>query len=286
MLSRDDFEEIRTVYTIGTPEKLPQVTTAWVGSGDDAHLVLAIQTWSDEEDRRHRRIARTHYFCVPYARITQPPHPVSYEDLYHVLGMCSLTTDRQLVVPVPTLDSGAVAARIDGTAMTTAALLMTGQHVCVVDGEAVPTIERLRFLDTVAALLPYGMRARLTASTWASSTADHKIRLAFTQHVPARTYPVAWGQLAEIPRHEEDAYRYLTLLGRHAPDAKLVDWLAARTEPLTFGKNGRSRVLDLLRGSTPRPYRHSCPRPHSRPHSRPLKCPLRCPPPRRRWKGC
>ncbi|GAA4188400.1 hypothetical protein GCM10022252_23600 [Streptosporangium oxazolinicum] len=248
LLSRDDFEEIRTVYTIGTSETLPQVVAAWVGSGDDAHLVLAIQTWSDEEDRRHRKIARTHYFCVPYARITQSPCPVSYEDLYHVLKGCPLPMDGQFAVHVPTLDSGAVAARVNGTVMSTAALLMTGQHVCVLGGEAVPMEERLRFLDTVAALLPYGMRARLTVSTWASSTAEHKIRLAFTQHVPARTYPITWGQLAEIPAHEEDAYRYLALLARHDPDAKLVDWLAARTEPLTFGRNGRSRALDLLRG--------------------------------------
>ncbi|WP_329085004.1 hypothetical protein [Streptosporangium sp. NBC_01469] len=251
LLSRDDFEEIRTVYTIGTPETLPQVMIAWVGSGDDAHLVLAIQTWSDEEDRRHRKIARTRYFCVPYARIAQSPRPVSYEDLYHALKGCPLPMDGQLVVHVPMLDSGAVAAKVNGMAMNTAALLMTGQHVCVLGGEAVPMVERLRFLDTVAALLPYGMRARLAVSTWASSTAEHKIRLAFTQHVPARTYPITWGQPAEIPAHEEDAYRYLALLGRHDPDAKLVDWLAARTEPLTFGRNGKSRALDLLRGFNP-----------------------------------
>ncbi|MFF5110265.1 hypothetical protein [Streptosporangium sp. NPDC000509] len=253
LLSRDDFEDIRTVYTIGTPEELPQVVIAWVGSGDDAHLVLAIQSWSDEEDRRHRRIARTHYFCLPYAHIAQPAFPVSYEDLHQALGGVLLPTDRQLVVSVPELDSGAVAARIDRTAIYAAALLMTGQHVCVVGGEAVPMIERLRFLDTVAALLPYGMRARLTASTWASSTADHKIRLAFTQHVPAGTYPVVWGRPAEIPDREEDAYRYLTLLARHDPDADLVGWLASRTEPLTFGKNGRARALDLLRGFRPSP---------------------------------
>ncbi|MEU8206006.1 hypothetical protein [Streptosporangium sp. NPDC049046] len=253
LLSRDDFEDIRTVYTIGTPEELPQVVIAWVGSGDDAHLVLAIQSWSDEEDRRHRRIARTHYFCLPYAHIAQPAFPVSYEDLHQALGGVLLPTERQLVVSVPELDSGAVAARIDRTAIYAAALLMTGQHVCVVGGEAVPMIERLRFLDTVAALLPYGMRARLTASTWASSTADHKIRLAFTQHVPAGTYPVVWGRPAEIPDREEDAYRYLTLLARHDPDADLVGWLASRTEPLTFGKNGRARALDLLRGFRPSP---------------------------------
>ncbi|GAA3422716.1 hypothetical protein [Streptosporangium vulgare] len=251
LLSYDDFEEIRTVYTIGTPETLPQVMIAWVGSGDDAHLVLAIQRWSDEEDRQHRRIARTNYFCVPYSHIARSPRPVSYEDLYHVLKECPLPMEGQLVVSVPTLDSGALAARVDGSAMTTAALLMTGQQVCVVEGEAVPMIERLRFLDMVAALLPYGMRARLAVSTWASSTADHKIRLAFTQHVPARTYPVVWGHLAHIPDVEEDAYHYLALLGRHDPDAKLIDWLAARTEPLTFGRNGRGRALDLLRGFAP-----------------------------------
>ncbi|MGJ6964286.1 hypothetical protein ACSDR0_20470 [Streptosporangium sp. G11] len=274
LLSRYDFEEIRTVYTIGTPEELPQIMIAWVGSGDDAHLVLAIQNWSDEEDRRRRRIARTHYFCVPYARVTQPPLPVSYEDLHQALAVCPLPTDRQLVVSVPTLDSDAVAARIDGTVMCTAALLMTGQHVCVVGGEAVSTVERLRFIDTVAALLPYGMRARLTASTWASSTADHKIRLAFSQHVPARTYPIAWGQLAEIPPHEEDARGYLTLLARHALDADLVAWLASRTEPLTFGKNGRSRALDLLRGFKPSPVLALMPAPAQAPARAPAREPV------------
>jgi hypothetical protein len=191
--------------------------------------------------------------------------------------VCPLSTDKQLVVSVPTLDFDAVAARIDGTVMRTAALLMTGRHVCVVGGEAVPTIERLRFIDTVAALLPYGMRARLTASTWASSTADHKIRLAFTQHVPARTYPVVWGQPAEIPLHEEDARNYLTLLARHALDAGLVAWLASRTEPLTFGKNGRSRALDLLRGFKPSPVLALMPPPAQPPAQAPAHVPAREP---------
>ncbi|WP_440072375.1 hypothetical protein [Streptosporangium sp. OZ121] len=271
LLSRDDFEDIRTVYTIGTPEELPQVMIAWVGKGDDARLVLAIQSWSDEEDRRHRRIARTRYFCVPYAHITQPAFPVSYEDLYQALGAFPVPTERQLVVSVPAFDSGVVAARIDGTALCTAALLMTGQPVCVVGGEAVPMIERLRFLDTVAALLPYGMRARLTASTWASSTADHKIRLAFTQHVPVGTYPVAWGQPVEIPDQEEDAYRYLTLLARQDLNAGLLDWLASRTEPLTFGKNGRARALDLLRGFDPSPVLALMPPPSPSPAQDPVE---------------
>ncbi|MER5645845.1 hypothetical protein [Streptosporangium sp. NPDC002524] len=252
-LSRDDFEEIRTVYATGTPENLPQVTIAWVGADENTRLVLAIQDWSDEKDRRHRSIARTRYFCVPYARLARPPSPVSYEELHRALAVFPLPTERQVVVSVPTLDSGVVAARIGAMVTTTAALLMTGRHVCVVGGEAVSVTNRLRFLDTVAALLPYGMRARLTASTWASSTAEHKIRLSFTQHVPHGTYPVTWGQLAEIPGHEQDAHDYLDLLLRHSLDARLIGWLATRTEPLTFGKNGRARALDMLRRFDPSP---------------------------------
>ncbi len=244
-LDHNAFEDIRTRYAIGTPAELPQVTIAWVGAEENARLILAIQDWSGEEDRRRRGIARTAYFCVPYDQVARSP--VSYEALYRAFSGCRLPAAGPLVVPVPRLDPGALAAAVQETVMGVAALLMTDQHVCVVEGGAVPTSTRLRFLDTVAALLPYGMRTRLTASTWASSTAEHKIKLSFTEHVPPGAYAVAWGRAAEIPAHEDAAHAYLGLLRHHRPDAALVDWLATRTEQLSFNENGRSRALDLLR---------------------------------------
>ncbi len=185
------FQEIRSRYVTGISPQLPQVTIARAKTGQDEqvvrYVVLAIQNWSEHRDGTNRRIAHTRWFYVPYEQLIE--HPVTYEALYGAFAALPTELDPAAppTVDVPALDPLTLSP--GGDALSTAALLMTGRPVCVVGAERVEMLERLRFLDTVAALLPYGMRANLTATTWISSTAEHRIRLSFARHAPEEPTP-------------------------------------------------------------------------------------------------
>jgi TIR domain len=62
-----------------------------------------------------------------------------------------------------------------------AALLLEGQHVALAHSRELPLDERLAVLDAVFALLPYGFRAAISASTHVDSTIQHQITLVFAE---------------------------------------------------------------------------------------------------------
>ncbi len=249
-LGPEVFEEIRSRYATGVSADLPQVTIAVAATKEreqvSRHIVLAIQEWSGHRDVTNRKIAYTRWFYVPYEELAA--HRVSYEALYLALAGLPATPSPPLAVPVPEFDPTALDPGPD--ARCAAALLLTGRPVCVVGADGVPVIERLRFLDTVAALLPYGMRARLTAATWTSSTARHRIRLSFARHAPEDAYEVRWGYGTEITRQDGTAKVCLDLLTRS--EVRLADMLrglAGLTDPLSFGPADRPVAVRLLEHS-------------------------------------
>ncbi|WP_433419308.1 hypothetical protein ACQP1V_05185 [Microtetraspora malaysiensis] len=254
-LGPEVFEEIRSRYATGLSADLPQVTIAVAATRErervSRHIVLAIQDWSGHRDATNRKIVYTRWFYIPYHELAA--HPVSYEALYHALAGLPVTPSPPLAVQVPEFDptTGFGEEGVPGPdALSAAALLLTGRPVCVVGADSVPMIERLRFLDAVAALLPYGMRARLTAATWTSSTARHKIRLSFARHAPEDAYEVRWRHGAEITRRDSPANVCLDLLTRS--DVRLADLLrglARETEPLSFGPADRPMAVRLLEHS-------------------------------------
>ncbi|MGW3362335.1 hypothetical protein ACWDOR_05280 [Streptosporangium canum] len=246
-LGPEVFEEIRSRHATGLSADLPQVTIAVAATREreqvSRHIVLAVQEWSGHRDATNRKIVYTRWFYVPYQKLAV--HRVSYEALYRALAGLPVTPSRPLVVSVPESDPTALAPGPD--ARCAAALLLTGRPVCVVGADRVPMIERLRFLDTVAALLPYGMRTRLTAATWTSSTARHKIRLSFARHAPENAYEVRWGHGTEITWRDGQANVCLGLLTR--PDVRLADMLrglAGLTDPLSFGSEDLPDAARLL----------------------------------------
>ncbi|WP_248960069.1 hypothetical protein [Sphaerisporangium perillae] len=246
--SHDDFREIMIKWAPGTLADLPQVTISWVnGRGDVAHVGLAIQSWSGQLDGLGRPIAVTTYYCVPYAQIAGGP--VSYEGLYRAFSECALPVDAPLTLNIPVLEPRDIAGRVDETAMGAAALLLADEPVCVVGGEFLPLPDRLRYLDTVAALLPYGLRTRLTASTWTDSSTKHRIKLSFAKHPLEGARSVTWGTPESDSHRWTDITRhYFDLLTRRSP-GELVRRLARQTEPVSF-KEAPKRALALLDDST------------------------------------
>ncbi len=233
--SAREFAAVFDRFHAGTPSVLPQVTIAWAGKGQEARVVLVIHEESDRPDSVGRVGVDARMFAVRYADLARGP--VSYGDLYEAFfGLILPYGGGPIEVELPVLDPGPVADRLTEEAMSTAALLLAGRAVCVLGGDDLPLRLRLRYLDDVAALLPYGMRARLSAATWTSSTARHRIRLSFGQAEQDAAWNVIWERLALIPYEAETARKYLELLASYERRGALVATLAAATEPLDFSQ--------------------------------------------------
>ncbi|GAA4188396.1 hypothetical protein GCM10022252_23590 [Streptosporangium oxazolinicum] len=254
-IGRSGFSALVDRYARVTPRKLPQVTIARAGADEGAHLFLAVQKWSDAFDGLGRGIAVTHCFCVPYAQAVYGP--VSYEGLYRALDGQAVPSDGgPLVVSPPALDADAVAEAVGRTELGAAALLLTGQRVCVVEGDGASLLDRLRFLDTVAALLPYGFRTKLIASTWAPPAAGHRSRLFFAEHPSENAFNIVWRQEVSVPESHDVAHRYHKMLTSRQENglAELIARFSRETEQRKFSAETLAAVLsDAESGAKPFP---------------------------------
>lgn len=217
--SKSDFGKILTRFSAGTPAarsagpgSLPWVTLSWVGVDDGLQLGIAIEIATEKVDGVGRPITQTSYFCVPYNDLAKAR--VSYLSLYEAVRDLSLPTEGGSMIPLtlPPLDSREAADAVEefgeNTVITTAALLLRGP-VSIVQAEGSALAERLRFLDAVAALLPYGFRAKFSAATWSDSSARHRIRLAFATRPREDAAAVSWREPGIVPADQNVADKYL-----------------------------------------------------------------------------
>ena len=242
------------------------MTISRVGKDSHVYLGISIVIPSDAVDSAGRRASSTSYFCVSYGDLGEP---ISYTGLYEEL--------RQYIPPhqglglirlsVPRLDPGALAAEItDGfgeeVVRATAAMLLSGP-VSVLGAENTTLLERLLFLDAVAALLPYGYRAGgYTASTWSDSGTRHPIRLAFASRPRQNAGVIRWKSGPTTPI-EGAGREYLELLrqvceqrgdGEQLP--RLIGRLARDTSTVRLRRaRARLRRPERLRAALGRPQR-------------------------------
>jgi hypothetical protein len=213
LFSHDEFASIISHFSPGTPPtrrssedeslshhrnvgELPWIVLNWAGRDDELHLGLAIQRATTEVDGVGRQIAETSYFFVSYAALAE--HSVSYADLYEVVKDVPLPREDGAPITldqVPVLDCDEMARRIasigEGSVSLVAHRLLNGPvTITKADGSSVD--ERLRFLDAVAAMLPYGYRTRLAASTWSDSGVRHRMRLSFAERRNAGAEVYQW----------------------------------------------------------------------------------------------
>lgn len=205
-LNDDDFREIFTRYATGVKEDLPQYTAYWIPADGTkrrpAYLAVGIHELADQDParsggrRRHvegRIVEYIRLFCVKYDDVAESE--ASYTGLVNAVRDIQLLPGQsdpiQLRLPVPR-DPPATG----GPAEQAAWLLLTQRPVCVLDADHVPADQRLAFIDEVLEALPFGLRATLSASTWASPTArDLKLRLFFSsarRDSRSRTCHVSW----------------------------------------------------------------------------------------------
>ncbi|QFG24584.1 hypothetical protein [Actinomadura sp. WMMB 499] len=260
-LSSADFTQIMQHHSTGTHSHLPQVTLNWARdrAKNEQYIGLAVQRWAQDRDHTGRKIAITRYCALPYSQL---PDAVSYETVFHALTDWEPPPDdAPAAMELPVLSPEALASRVDEYALGVAGLLFALDPVHIVPSGRVPTyLERLQFLDVVAALLPYGLRTRLSAATWVSSTSQNRIRLAFTAHAGEDAQGVRWGVTPSFAgRWESIAHAYADLLGDVASTedraAELIRGLAAQREPMGFTPSDARRSLELLRAQVRGPRR-------------------------------
>jgi hypothetical protein len=262
-LNRDNFSEAIGRFSLGTPDTLPQVTVSYVASGEgDNYIALAIHKFAGDDgevrpDETVRRLVSTSYFCVPYLSLANAA--LGYLPLYQALHSIKLPPQagRPLQVGLTAADPATPTAAVSALAKQVAALLTTGSPVCVLGASSTSVTERLRFIDAVMALLPYGSHTRMTAATWVRPThRDHRFRLCFSDasrdHDPP-DHMVWWGspeQTALTPEHGS-AYEYQRFLDDEARQsgASLIN----QTLPHGFKRDELRAMLVDLGVTAPRP---------------------------------
>jgi hypothetical protein len=259
----DDFREIINRYATGVKGELPQYTVCWIPSEQDhpAYLAVAIHELADLDPRRSggrsrtaggREIEYVRLFCVSYAEMAE--RGVSYTQLIDSVRECQLLPGDTAPLTVALLETAPypVASSFRRITEDVVALLLTTRPVCVLGAERATAEERLVFIELVMSLLPYGLRSRLSASTWASSTAqDLKLRLFFAnarRDDGSDTSYVTWGVPAHLDlpvRQYDDSVRlyldWLRQVGSRAAPA-----LAEATQPLRFSAADIRRMVAVL----------------------------------------
>ncbi|MCX4750121.1 hypothetical protein OG455_32180 [Kitasatospora sp. NBC_01287] len=140
-------------------------------------------------------------------------------------------------------------------AATVAALLLGGHLVVVTPAgrPLPPPDERVRLVDAIAALLPYGCRRWLSAATW-SGAAEHQLTLSFAESARSAQTEVRYGEAVPASLAEAGAGQYLGELRRlrHKgfSTTDLVRHLLAAREPLRWRDSAGAfralREVDLL----------------------------------------
>jgi hypothetical protein len=258
-LSRANFADALGRFTLGQLASLPQVSVSYLQpatrSPGGGYLALAIhwfaasgQRYADgvgQVDNQGRITTFTSYFCAPYA--TLAPHGTTYLDLYKAFGAVTLPARDGPPREVTVAPSTQRIPSIDALALRVAPLLLTGAPVCVLGADETSLDERLRFIDTVMGLLPYGFRARMAAATWTRPThRNHRFRLFFSSEPRAGDKPdqiAVWGdpELAKVPGGDAGHY-YGWLADKVTPLASL----AQMHGELGFGDAADSQALELV----------------------------------------
>jgi hypothetical protein len=258
-LSRANFADALGRFTPGQLASLPQASVSYLQpatrSPGGGYLALAIhwfaangQRYADgvgQVDNQGRVTTFTSYFCAPYASLA--PRGTTYLDMYRAFSAVTLPVRDGPPKEVSIAQGAAQIPSIDDLAMRVAPLLLTGAPVCVLGADETGVDERLRFIDTVMGLLPYGFRARMAAATWTRPThRNHRFRLFFSSEPRASEKPdqiVYWGEpdLARIPGGDAGHY-YGWLADKVTPLASL----AQLYRELSFGDSADTEALRLV----------------------------------------
>ncbi|MET7393971.1 caspase family protein [Dactylosporangium sp. NPDC005572] len=207
-------------------------------------LAVAVTTASDARDGLGRVITATRFYALPWQ--TAADTGLTWTGLYRTIrdirfadvdaAPAELDAHDRVAVPLHRMAPPVLSESDLSRWATVAAAIVDGRSVViVVDALDPPSVdERLRLLDAIGALMPYGSRARLRAGTWADHRAQHRLQLHFGLRAGPGQIAVAWhDDEFEIPvgprgRMHLDRLRAMRAAGATAAD--LVAELAGQRE--------------------------------------------------------
>jgi hypothetical protein len=226
------------------PDAPPWVTFGPVTTEHDG-VLMSVSVHDPWQDRDHvgRPVWPQRLFVMRFADLAAAR--ASYQTMWAAVRDAQIPRDEPAPLPL------AVSGQVPGTLADTveryglpqlaalAAALLDGP-VVVSDAAGLSRDERLAVLDAIAALLPYGFRADLSASSVVDNTVKHGIRLSFAD------YPGAGRQLRSLrtPAAQPGsplARRYLATLAEKADTRGLqavVDHLWGFWHPHSFDQPG------------------------------------------------
>ncbi|ACY96826.1 MULTISPECIES: hypothetical protein [Thermomonospora] len=252
-LRASHFETIITRFSPGTPDgeaALPRLTIGTVEVSKVPHLGLALQT---QEPGHLWEASTTRFFFFPFQALGEARS--SYSTLYEHLSGVELPeagTGPLITIDPPAFDPAAVPGtpwEAEPDPALAAALLVRGRRLCITQAEEASLEERLRFLDEVTAWLPYGYRAKLTATTWANSATPHRLRLFFARHAAGHgVMELPWsGRLTPDPLIVQEHLLPLRRAVERLGAAAVIGRLAADTAPRSCDDPGPAvRTLEEM----------------------------------------
>jgi hypothetical protein len=151
---------------------------------EETLLSVTVRDWWEQPDLAKRKVLPRRFFLCRLAELTAAD--ASYQTIWQAIDPVRLPFEPAapvdlLVRPQP-LEEVVAAIEdygFDRLALIAATLLQA--RVAVQGAAGLDRNERLRVIDAVAALLPYGFRAELSASSGVKETSAYKIRLVFAE---------------------------------------------------------------------------------------------------------
>jgi len=185
-------------YVSGTPSSSvppdaptapPWLTFAPFPDRPETLFSVSVLDWRKERDEAGRPIWPRSFFLMSYQDIAAAG--ASYRGLWDAVRDIRLPSSagpsRRLTVRSPSRGELAETIRQIGIepVAVAAAYLLDGRQVALTGHELarLDRLDRLAALDAVFALLPYGFRAGLSASTGVNNPIDHRISLVFAESV-------------------------------------------------------------------------------------------------------
>ncbi|MFI0963708.1 hypothetical protein ACH4S8_20180 [Streptomyces sp. NPDC021080] len=250
--------------TAGRPgETLPWISfgacDAGTAAGDGRWVTVSVTDWNSPAqatwDSSGRRSATTRCFLVPYAEVAR--HHVGLVSLWNAVRPVQLPSETRgetapVLIEAQTDHLERTARTVDRLGFrwvaATAAAALESPLALTAPGDRFALV-RIGTIDAIAALLPFGYRATLTASTWAPDATATDPWICYTRGSSTRRLPVHEGDVPTpaSPRARAHLAR-LQLLHGELGTLGLLRTLAERTAPVSFpgvvGARLRARPSD------------------------------------------